>query len=196
MKRLYKELMTILVLLAISTTSSLGGGKLIIPVESPVIPIPIDINTYIGVGLITSGVVRVCECTITRVLKDTTYGASVRAGWNYNDFLALEARWVNAPLERDFSTTKHYGLFIKPQYKVIPKMNVYTVFGYGHSEIEGAGDKNYNTLIKNGFSYGAGVEYNLFGGWSAFVDYQNLFYGEGVFDLHTNILSVGLQYNF
>ncbi len=197
-KNLYKGIATTLIVLVISTTSSLGGGKCLIPVDSPILPIPLPatVSTYIGIGLISSGIVRVCECAVTRELKDITYGASIRAGWNYNDYIGLEVRLINAPLEKDFTTTKSYGLFIKPQYKITPTINVYGVLGYSKSEIEGAGDKNYNTLFKSGFSYGAGVEYTIFKDWSIWVDYQNLFYNEGVFNLHTNIFSVGILRHF
>lgn len=187
---------TMIIVALLSSLSFAGGKKCIVPVESPIIPIPTDTDIYLGIGFITSGVVRDCECAVTRVLKDITYGYSIRAGWDYNEYIGLEARVINAPLEKDFSTTKSYGLFVKPHYKVTPTINLYAVFGYSKSEIEGAGDNNYDTLIKAGFSYGAGVEYTIFKDWAVWVDYQNLFYSEGVFKLHTNIFSVGIVKHF
>lgn len=196
MRRLYRLLVNVFMVLAIFTTSSLGGGKkCIVPAETEVIPIPEEVF-YIGVGLLASGLSRNCQCDINNILKDTTYGLFVKSGWNYNDYLAIEARWIHSPIEKDFSITKHYGIYLRPQYKVAPNINTYATIGYGRTEVEGAGDNNYDTLTRGGLSIGAGVEYSITDSWGVFFDYENLLYNEGIFNVNSNIVSVGVLYTF
>ena len=211
------KIVTSLVTLAALGTWSYAGGKYVAPVAAVVAPIPnvIDpIPLYVGLGLVAAGVSRDCPCETDERLKDMTYGVLIRAGWDINQYVGVEARYAKASLEKDFSTTTHYGLFLKPQYHLTDQMNVYGLAGYGRTEVEGCAYNN-GTLRADGFSYGIGLEYDFSDdeslgeydrvfdgqgdqerGWGIWADYQNLLYNEGLYNTKTNIFSVGVTYDF
>jgi len=215
MKRIIITLSTIIAF----TGATFAGGKYVAPIEAAVEPIPEIINpvpVYIGVGLIASGLSRDCPCPDETRLKDMTYGGIVRAGWDLNEYFGVEARALKGFLEDDFSKTTHYGLYFKPQYHLIDPLNIYGLLGYGRTIVD---YNNHNgkssTLSKNGFSYGAGLEYDLTSeenvgeysrdfdgqgdqeeGWGLWADYQHLLNAEGTFNTDSNIFSGGLTYDF
>ena len=200
------------------TTTSYAGGKYIVPAVAPIVPIPAVINPtplYVGLGLITAGLSRDCPCGDGTRLKDTTYGGLIRVGWDITDYIGIEARGLKASLEKDFSETTHYGLFLKPQYHLSDAVNVYGLIGYGKTTVDYTCGGNSSELTKNGVSYGAGLEYDLFSdeslgqysrifdgqgdqekGWGLWVDFQHLLYNEGVFNTDSNIVSAGITYDF
>lgn len=197
-------------------TVSYAGGKYVAPVEAAVVPIPVDINPlpiYVGLGLVAAGVSKDCPCSDDR-LKDTTYGLLVRTGWDFNQYVGIEARYLKASMEKDFSTTTHYGLYIKPQYHITSQTNIYGLLGYGRTDVEGCGF-NDGTLTKDGFSYGVGFEYDFSSddnlgqysrdfdgqgdqekGWGMWVDFQNFMYNEGLYNTHSNVITAGITYDF
>jgi len=215
MKRTLLSLITI-----ISLTGTLyAGGKYVAPVEAPVEPIPPVINpipVYIGIGLVVAGLSRDCPCADGSRLKDMTYGGIIRVGWDFNDYIGIEARALKASLEDDFSKTTHYGLFLKPQYHVADQINIYGLLGYGRTTVDYNNHQGRSSkLSKNGLSYGAGLEYDLSEdksegeyartfdgqgdqekGWGIWVDYQHLLNGEGKFDTDSNIATAGVTYDF
>jgi opacity protein-like surface antigen len=95
-------------------------------------------------------------------------------------------------------------------------MNVYGLLGYGRTSIDYDSHTGRSSkLSKNGFSYGAGLEYDLtsddnqgdygrtFDGqgdqeksWGVWVDFMHLLDGEGVFDTDSNIVTGGITYDF
>ncbi len=216
---MHKIIISLTTVIALTSTS-FAGGKYVAPVDAGVIPLPVEevaINSlpiYVGLGLIAAGVSRDCQCSGDDRLKDTTYGGIIRAGWDINQYVGIEARALKASWEEDFSTTKHYGLYLKPQYHVSPQTNVYGLLGYGKTEITGCSYAD-GTLSESGFSYGAGLEYD-FGsdesegqysrnfdgqgdqekGWGMWVDFQHLLYNEGIFNTKSNIATAGITYDF
>jgi len=211
-------LVTLSTVVALSV-SSYAGGKYVEPESAPIAPIIETVNPlplYIGVGLVAAGLSRDCPCANSDRLKDTTYGGLLRVGWDFNQYIGIEARYLNASIEEDFSKTTHYGLFVKPQYHVMNQMNVYGLVGYGKTSID---YDNHNgkssTLDTNGFSYGIGFEYDFgsdesqgqYGrmfdgqgdqekGWGIWADYQHLLNDEDLFNTDSNIFSVGVTYDF
>jgi len=212
MKKICITLSTVIAL----GTSSYAGGKSVEPAEESVATIPAVISPlplYVGLGLVASAVSKDCPCAEDRQ-KDMTYGGLLRVGWDFNQYIGIEARYANASIEKDFSTTTHYGIFAKPQYHITNQMNVYGLLGYGQTSVEGCG-LNDGKLEESGLSYGLGFEYD-FGsdesqgqyarafdgqgdqekGWGVWADYQNLFHNEGTYNVKTNIFSVGVTYDF
>ena len=211
-----KLAISIITVLALGS-SAYAGGKYVEPQDAPVAPIAETISPlplYVGLGLIASAVSKDCPCTDADRLKDITYGALARVGWDFNQYIGIEARYLKASLEKDFSTTTHYGIFVKPQYHITNQMNVYGLVGYGQTTVEGCAI-NDGELKEAGLSYGLGFEYD-FGsdesqgqysrmfdgqgdqenGWGIWVDYQNLFHNEGTYNTKTNVFSVGVTYDF
>jgi OOP family OmpA-OmpF porin len=162
-----------------------------------------------------SGTSRDCPCdqeTNTR-LKETTYGVIGRIGYDFNQYIGVEARAFNASIEKDFAETTHYGIYLKPQYHVSDKLNIYGLVGYGQTEIECdvVGTTMYDEA---GLSVGFGLEYDMSDdeavvadrafdgqgdqekGWGIWVDYQNLLHNEGTNDIKANIVTAGVTYDF
>jgi len=213
-----KTVISIVTIMALGT-SSYAGGKYVKPVEAEVVPIPVVINPlplYIGIGLVVAGLSRDCPCSGDKRLKDMTYGVVGRLGWDFNQYIGIEARYLKSSLEDDFSKTTHYGLYLKPQYPITEQTNIYGLIGYGKTTVDynnHAGRSS--TLSKNGLSYGAGLEYD-FGsdisqgqydrafdgqgdqekGWGLWVDFQHLLYNEGVFNTDSNLVTAGVTYDF
>ena len=209
----------------IATSSLFGGGDI-----APVIPIEeIDPNPfYVGAGIVWAGVSRDCStpgCPTVR-LKDSTWGGIIRAGWEYNQYIGIEGRALKATIESDWGETTHYGIFLKPQYPVSERVNIYGLLGYGHTEIETDCVPIQDSFEHDGFSYGIGLEYDLSDrdddyeahktednpnpvfdrdfdghmdqetGWGLWVDYQNLLHNEGPANFKSNIVSFGITYDF
>jgi len=194
--RLKNILVGIFVSTIFSSTLSAGGGKCTTTPISEVVPITSSVEYYVSLGTSISGVRRFCDCAEKKILKDVTYGGLVIVGVKFNKYISVEARWTNVLLEKDFSTTKHYGLILKPTYQINSKLTAYATLGYGQSDIEGAGINNYDTLSEKGFTFGGGVDYSIGNHLSVWADWENLMYDVSVFKTNVNLVSVGITYHF
>ncbi len=188
------------------------AGKNVAPVEAPVAPV-VDINPfYVGLGLLWSGTSRNCDCANNR-LKDTVYGVIGRIGYDFNQYIGIEARAFKASMDITYAETTHYGVYLKPQYHVSDKMNIYGLIGYGQTKVDCnvAGTSMYDEA---GLSVGIGLEYDMSDdesvvadrafdgqgdqekGWGLWVDYQNLLNDEGSAKIKANIVTAGVTYDF
>jgi len=225
-----KKLISTITLGTLLATGSLLGGGVVAPVGVVVAPISeqIDPNPfYVGVGILWAGVSRDCieEGCPTIRLKDSTWGGIIRAGYDYNQYIGIEARALKATIDSDWAETTHYGIFLKPMIPVGEQMNIYGLLGYGHTEIK-VDCLIQETFKHDGFSYGIGLEYDLSDkeddyeahkenegdvlefdrpfdghgdqekGWGLWVDWQNLMHNEGPDNYKTNIVSFGVTYDF
>ena len=202
-----------IVLASLVASGIVMAGKNVEPAEVPVAPVA-EINPlYIGIGLLWSGTSLDCPCAEGDEKKETTYGGILRIGYDFNQYVGVEARLLKASIEEDFAETTHYGLYLKPQYHVSDKMNVYGLIGYGNTEIDFS-CPSYSDYDDDGVSVGIGFEYDMsddepvaasraFDGqgdqetsWGVWVDYQNLLYDEGPNNVNANILTAGITYDF
>ncbi len=218
-----KNAIKIITLGTLLSTGSLLAGKSIVPVIVPVEPIPVEISpipVYVGIGLTWAGVSRDCDCTqgvINRSerVKDTIYGGVVRAGWDFNQYIGVEARALRALWDQEFAEVTHYGIYLKPMVPVTSQINVYGLLGYGRTEISYDCGAASNEFSSNGFNYGVGAEYDLSGespegtysrvfdgagdqekGWGLWLDYQNLLHNEGSDNNKVNVVNFGATYDF
>lgn len=217
-----KKTLQIMTFSSLIATGSLFGGGDIAPAVAPVaIAQEADPNPfYVGVGILWAGVSRDCStpgCPNVR-LKDSTWGGIIRAGWEYNQYIGIEGRALKATIDSDWGETTHYGIFLKPQYPVSERVNIYGLLGYGHTEIDTDCIPIRDSFEHDGFSYGIGLEYDLSDtesdreegtydrpfdghmdqekGWGLWVDYQNLMHNEGPANFKSNIVSFGITYDF
>ncbi len=208
-------------LVAVSLSTTLyAGGKGLAPAVVPVVPIEIIDPSpwYLGAGIVWA---KLSGCGMVDCeYEDVTYGAMVRGGYDYNQYIGVEARYINTFLdEGPFGGTPlaHIGLFLKPQYPVSERVNVYALLGYGYTENLGNGARLDYFDSDSGFSAGLGLEYDLSDregdreehtnydrafdgyadqgrGWSLFLDYQRLLIKSDIPDL--DAISFGLRYDF
>jgi len=166
---------------------------------------------YIGVGIIPYGVYQ-SHCPIGCPYEDITYGAMVRAGYEINEYFGFEARamrtfWGKG--KNGGERFEHYGIYAKPMYPVSERFNVYGLVGYGWtSSINSGGNGNLPEVGSWGFSWGAGIEFDLSDkksdfddkvgydrefdgyadqekGWGLFIDYQSLMHKQHF--IHTGV---------
>lgn len=203
------------------STTLFAGGKGVILASTPVTPIEmIDPSPwYLGGGAVWA---KLSGCNLQPgcEYEDVTYGAMVRGGYEYNQYFGVEARYIRTFLdEGPFGGTPltHAGIFLKPQYPVSERVNLYGLLGYGYTENLGNGARLNYFDSDWGLSAGAGIEYDLSDregdriengnydrafegyadqgrGWSLFLDYQRLLIKSDVPDL--NAISLGLRYDF
>lgn len=228
-----KKVISIITLGTLLTTGSLYAGKSIVQADEMIVAIPAEVNPipfYIGVGLLWSGTSRDCRfCDYIDGtprpgngirLEDDTWGGIIRAGYEYNQYIGIEARALKASINGDFLETTHYGIFLKPMIPVGEQMNVYGLLGYGWTDIDTTGGCSIlnETYSYDGFSYGIGLEYDLSDresdreegdydrafdgqadqekGWGLWIDYQNLMNNEGPNNYKSNIVTFGVTYDF
>jgi len=214
-------LISSLAAVSLSAVLYAGGGKNIAPAEAAVIPIEtIDPSPwYLGAGLVWAKLSG-CDLQPGCEYEDVTYGAMVRGGYDYNQYIGVEARYIRTFLDEGpegGTPLAHAGIFLKPQYPVSERINLYALLGYGYTENLGNGARLNYFDNDWGFSAGAGVEYDLSDrdgdriengnydrefdgyadqgkGWSLFLDYQRLLIKSDIPDL--DAISFGVRYDF
>jgi len=207
-----KTVVSLAMAMALSSKSFAGAD--FVPPVIPIISVPDDIDVsglYVGLGVSRVFFDGTCPCA-DGVYEDYTYGALVRVGNDFNPYFGVEFRAMSTWVDDEGARVKsHFGLFAKPQYHISDALNIYALAGYARTEI---GDNRVVGFTDSGFSWGAGVEYDLSldkkengtysrpfdgqgdqeKGWGLFVDYQKLIEKDGRPDIHA--LSFGVTYDF
>lgn len=204
----------------VSMATLSAGGKGVLPAAVPIAPIPtLSPNPfYLGVGLVWgrySGCIsQGCE------YEDVTYGVMARAGYDWNQYIGIEARGLGTFWDADplgGQELQHVGIYAKPMYPLGEDFNVYGLFGYGWTKTTTGGNGNLLTVDDSGFAAGIGLEYDLSAkeddreegvtynrvfdgqanqenGWGVFIDYQRLLIKADVPDM--DVISIGFTYDF
>jgi len=216
-----KSILILSFVMSILSTTLFAGGKGVVIASTPVASIEtIDPSPwYLGAGIVWAKLSG-CEINPTCEYEDVTYGAMLRGGYDYNQYLGIEARYIRTFLdEGPFGGTplEHMGIYLKPQYPVSERVNAYALLGYGYTKNLGNGARLDYFESDSGFSAGLGLEYDLSDrkgdreenaqydrefdgyadqgrGWSLFLDYQRLLIKSDVPDL--DAISLGLRYDF
>ena len=208
-----KKVLFSAIALCISTATYAGGD--IMPAMVPVEPAPVKqlaTPIYIGTGFVTGRY-------FADNYEDITYGAMVRIGYEFNQYIGFEARYIATFGEAGSlygQELEHVGLFVKPMLPFNENFNLYGLLGYGWTQTNTSGVLN-QAIDDNGFSAGVGLEYDLSDkrddydrniyypegfdgqgdqekGWGLFVDYQRLLIDSDIPDL--DVVSAGVTYDF
>jgi len=137
----------------------------------------------------------------------TAMGAlSVNAGYDFNSFLAVEARYTlslgdintktwNTDVDESWDMSSA-GLYLKPQF-TMDKFKVYGLIGYGQTTFD-----NGTSYAENGIQYGGGLSAMVVNNVDVYVDYRRL-YDDTDFDgfapgqdAAVNSFTVGANYHF
>lgn len=196
------------------STAMYAGGD-IMPVVVPVEPTPVKrlaTPVYIGAGVVAGRY-------FSDNYEDVTYGGMLRAGYELNQYIGFEARYIASfwdEGEMYGQQLEHVGLFVKPMLPFNENFNVYGLLGYGWTRTTTNGRLN-PAIDENGLSAGLGLEYDLSDkrddydpaiyypegfdgqadqemGWGLFVDYQRLLIDSDIPDL--DVVSAGVTYDF
>jgi len=111
------------------------------PTPSPVVKKRIYTNGfYAGLG-ITQGRYRYsCHCgknNIKVTNRDRTYGVMGRVGYDFNQYVGVEARAMKTTWNSDGSRIEHAGLYLKPMVPVTNSTNIYGLIGVGKTKVKG-----------------------------------------------------------
>jgi len=208
MKKLHLSLATIF---AMGTFAVAGGD--IAPVE-PVVDEPVVIastgNFYLGLAYGYMNATEDRELGGTKwdnVIDDSFDDIMIQAGYNFNDYIAVEGRYWFGLSDTTITGTDvsldTWGLYIKPQYPITNAFNVYALLGYGSAKFDfSKGNLQYNGDDMDGFSWGVGASYAFTDNVSLFVDYVNIYNDNTdnvngfTFDDTIDSWNFGVTYNF
>ncbi len=203
------------VLISITTIAALSSfaiaGKDILPVKTEPVEIPevkekadlkLPLGLYLGGGLSYASTECKCkEITLSGNKKVTssegkTYGVNLRAGYDYNKFIGIEAKYLHTPWGDDGKALKHYGIYLKPNYAVNENIDVYGLLGYGKTKCE------FQNISKKGFAWGLGGEYtinkkkNKNNGIGIYAEYLRPLKKSAPKEITTNVANVGIAYHY
>jgi opacity protein-like surface antigen len=181
-------------------TFAVAGGD-IAPVE-PVVEEPVVVastgNFYLGLAYgaldaeteLTTNIVGGGSFTDT-VIDDSFSEIMIQAGYNFNEYIAIEGRyWFGMDETLNFSAwnpvlTNHdttidaWGIYVKPQYPVTEAFKIYALLGYGAADLSIDNVNNtgldYVSDSVDGFSWGLGASYAFTENVSVFVDYVSIY---------------------
>ena len=203
-----KKLTLSIATLAIMAVSA-HAGKNVIP--APVEPLPVPpavippLGLYIGGGFTYSKAECQCDPSVkcengtscAKVNSATTYGANLKAGYMFNEYIGLEGKYIYTPWGDKDRTLKHYGLYLKPTFPVTDNLDVYALLGYGKTECETLKD------AQKGFAWGAGAEYTINkkiagkkDGFGVYVEYLRPLKKTGNKNITVDMINAGVSYNF
>lgn len=216
-----RALEVIISVLLMSITVQAGGGKQVVPPEAIVEPIPpmeTPMPVYIGLGVV-EGRYSGCDSYPGCKYADITYGVLMRVGYEWSQYIGVEARILSTSLDVDPNggeKMQHMGIFVKPMYPVNDDLDLYALLGYGWTK-----STTKSIYLRNvdetGLSAGFGVEYDLSSkeddreedvdydrpfdgqadqekGWGLYADYQRLLIKSGAPNM--DIISGGVTYDF
>ena len=214
----------LITLVALATMNSIvfAGGKVVAPVEAPVEPVPVlqtPSPIYLGLGLLWGRYNGDCGGGAGCKYEDVTYGALLRAGYDFSQYFGIEGRVLGTFLKAQPNfgeELRHLGIYAKPMYPIGEDFNIYALLGYGWTQTKTDG-KNLKEVDEGGLSAGLGLEYDLSDkeddreedtfyengfdgqgdqekGWGLFVDYQRLLIKSSVPDM--DVVSGGVTYDF
>ena len=136
--------------------------------------------------------------------KDTITSASLNAGYKLFKNLDIEARIYRGI--KDGPSLRHsysVGVFAKPYYEVVNKVELYALLGYGRTKLGYVGSFSIldDTTTQNDWMYGLGVSYKLNNFWSIYGDMTRLIdkstrLSTGNYAAKAIISTVGFNYQF
>ncbi|MDD2399399.1 MAG: porin family protein [Sulfurovum sp.] len=133
------------------------------------------------------------------------------AGYKYNQYLGLEARYTMNVGDPEFDYGSYpsvdldgdmtnVGIYAKGMYPITEAFDVYALLGYGQVTID---TDLFGDLSESGFQWGLGASYAVTENIGVFVDYTRLYDDtgfDGYLDPETDVtvdsINVGMTYTF
>jgi opacity protein-like surface antigen len=126
------------------------------PKPVPVVPVKnIAANGfYAGLGIAGAQYKSNCNATCTGSDKDKTAGLMARVGYDFNQYVGIEARGIRTNWKSSSGKLKHAGIFVKPMVPVTDVTNVYGLVGVAKTKTDGSMQRTDDKTL----ALGAGVE--------------------------------------
>jgi len=117
---------------------------------------------YAGLGISGTRYDNSCNCNSATKSKKITHSEKsiaimARVGYDFNQYIGLEARGIKDIAEDDKASITHAGVFIKPMYPITKDINVYGLVGLAKTKSSGA----YPKVNSESLALGGGIEYDL-----------------------------------
>ena len=174
-------------------------------------PVDGNNNPWYVMGGLTIGAYE-SECVVAPcTYEDYTSGMIIGAGYQVNQYFALEARALRTfwgAGENGGERIGHTGFYLKPSYPLVENLSIYALLGYGWTESIAAGNGNLPEIDESAFSWGLGLGYEMpqyeasAHHWGLFVEYQSLLndqeiiYRERKSLITIGVFSAGVTYRF
>ena len=205
-----KTALSAVAITALLGTAAVAGGDLIKKEKAEVI---VDNSSfYVGLGYgfgtasATDGGYNDFGHTITILDEQTMDNIAFQAGYNINEFVAVEGRY-NYGIDQDIGygtdiSLDTFAVYVKPQYPITPEVSVYGLLGY-------AWNTGYQTATADydfdGFAYGVGAKYLVAENVEVFADYTSVYDDNDILEYDTFTIdsdrevynvTVGVSYKF
>jgi len=114
---------------------------------------------YAGLGITGARYKKDCYCGngVKKKYRDKTSGLIARVGYDFNQYVGIEARGSKTNWQTDGSKMEHMGVYVKPMIPVSNKANLYGLVGVAKTKIKGS----LPHVDNEGLSWGGGVEIDL-----------------------------------
>ena len=200
-----KVIFSLVAVAALSSTAF--AGKSIAPAPLPPLPVPEKpapevlppLGLYIGGGFTYAKSECKCDEKVanSKTHEGKTYGVNLKAGYDFNEYIGIEGKYLYTPWGDKEKTLKHYGLYVKPNMPLTENIDAYALLGYGKTECETL-DNSYK-----GFAWGIGTEYTISGkkagakeGWGVYAEYLRPIKKSGDKSIKADTISAGVAYHF
>ncbi|PHS34407.1 MAG: hypothetical protein COA92_00480 [Sulfurovum sp.] len=198
---------TLLAMMAVSNIS-FAGGDFTEAVE-PVVVVPVaevdHSGFYLGIGL---SAVLAYEDGVSRNYfkhvsgQERTGDLALLAGYDFNEYIAVEARYLTTFTHDDILERTMWSVYVKPQYPVTEEFSIYALLGYGDYQLDGVNNSGID-IDESGFQWGLGASYEVIEDFYMFVDYifvadnvdVPLFFNPNV-SISSDAITAGVTYKF
>ena len=190
---------------AIVGMSSFGfAGGDIIPVAAPIVEEIDNSSFYVGLGYAAVSVRSSADDLNffdEEPGQDRLGNISLLAGYNFNEYVAVEGRYTTSFNQEDSVEMDGWSLFVKPQYPVSEDFSIYALLGFGGVIVDGI-NGHVADVDDSGFQWGIGASYLAAENISVFIDYTSLasdmegLYFTGAPEIDADALTLGVTYSF
>ncbi len=202
-----KIVLSVCTVAAMSSLVFAGGGmKEVTPAVEPVIVVPVvdESSFYVGIGL-TAVSTRDAAVSLdffnAKGGQDRLANVSLLAGYNYNEYFAVEGRYTTTFTDEDLVEMSGWSLFVKPQYPVTEDFSIYALLGFGGVTLDPVNASTVD-VDDSGFQWGIGASYMVTENVALFVDYTSLandmdgVYWNGALQVDVDAVTAGVTYQF
>ena len=193
-----KTLLSAVAIAALSSFAVAGGDIEPVPV---VVPMEMG-DFYVGLSYSCLDARQTDGDRRNSSINEDFEAAMFQAGYSINEYFAIEGRYwygieesiiVNDRLNTD-SNIDIWGIYAKPMYPVMEGLDIYGLLGYASASY----DLSRSSLDdRDGFSWGAGLEYTFSNNIKLFADYASIYQDSATYnDESINTYNFGVGYRF
>ena len=187
---------------AVMSSFGFAGGD-VVPVVVPVDEVD-ESSFYLGLAVTA---VSTRDSDMDMEFFDTEYGQdrlgnfSLLAGYNFNEYIAVEGRYTTSFTHEDLVEMDGWSIFAKPQYPINEAFSIYALLGFGGVILDGA-DGAAVDVDDSDFQWGIGMSYLFVEEASIFIDYTSLAnemdgsYYNGALQVDADAITIGINYQF